>query len=109
MRIPVTSISRYLPILLASCALIAQPRTNRYAQTVMRAADSAGSSGWLNVHDFGATGDGSTDDAAAIQSAINQATSAGGGVVFFPPGTFLIGSGLKITGSNIALQGSGKT
>jgi Pectate lyase superfamily protein len=112
MRIPVNAVSRYLPILLACCALVAQTRPNRHPQPAMHAADSAGpmgSAGWLNVRDFGAMGDGYTDDAAAIQSAINQAVGAGGGVVFFPPGTFLIGSGLKITGSNIALQGSGKT
>lgn len=63
---------------------------------------------WLNVLDYGALGDGATNDAAAIQKTINQVLSAGGGVVYFPPGKYLIASGLTITGSDIALQGAGK-
>lgn len=41
----------------------------------------------LNVRDFGAVGDGSTDDGAAINRAITMA-SGRGGVVWFPGGTF---------------------
>lgn len=41
-----------------------------------------------NVADYAATGDGSTNDTAAIQNAINAANTAGGGVVFFPRGTY---------------------
>ncbi len=43
-----------------------------------------------NVRDFGATGDGTTDDRAAIQSTINYVHDNGGGTVFFPSGTYLI-------------------
>ena len=53
----------------------------------------------FNVKDFGAVGDGKTDDTAAIRAAIvyaysqNQVSSAsGGGIVFFPPGVYYIGS-----------------
>ena len=42
----------------------------------------------LNVRDYGATGDGSTDDAPAIQAALNAALAAGGGWVWVPPGTY---------------------
>ncbi len=42
-----------------------------------------------NVRAYGATGNGSTDDTAAIQAA--QA-AAGPGCVYFPPGTYLVGS-----------------
>ena len=43
----------------------------------------------VNVLDFGATGDGSTDDTLAIQSAIDLA-SATGKTVYFPAGTYSV-------------------
>lgn len=56
----------------------------------------------FNVMDFGATGDGSTNDTAAIQRAIDRAraiargpalgTSVRTGCVFFPPGSYIISS-----------------
>ena len=51
----------------------------------------------VNVKVFGATGDGTTDDRAAIQSAIDSISS---GVVIFPAGNYLIktnGSGVGLT------------
>ena len=57
-----------------------------------------------SVKDFGATGDGVTDDSAAIQAAID-ATPAGGSL-YIPRGTYVINTGLTI-GRAITLQGAG--
>ena len=46
---------------------------------------------YFNVKDYGAAGDNVTDDRASIQEAIDDAVAAGGGTVFFPPGTYLCG------------------
>jgi len=55
---------------------------------------------------YGALGDGSNDDTAAIQAAIDDANTAGGGIIFFPKGTYKISSSLTLY-SNIILQGVG--
>ena len=44
------------------------------------------------VTNYGAVCDGTTDDTAAVQKAINAAEAAGGGVVEFPKGTCLLNS-----------------
>ncbi|MCY0880112.1 MAG: glycosyl hydrolase family 28-related protein [Firmicutes bacterium] len=48
----------------------------------------------LNIRDFGARGDGITDDAAAIQAALNAARKSGIDLVVVPAGTYLVGSTL---------------
>jgi hypothetical protein len=45
--------------------------------------------GWVTPQQFGAVGDGATDDTAAIQSAIDYAMSSARRIVFLPPGTYL--------------------
>ena len=42
----------------------------------------------FNVRDYGATGNGSSNDTPAIQRAIDAASAAGGGTVLFPAGTY---------------------
>lgn len=49
--------------------------------------------------DFGATGDGTTNDAAAINAAI-VSVAASGKTLFFPPGTYLINTPLLIDSSS---------
>jgi len=45
-----------------------------------------------NVHDFGAKGDGTTLDTAAVQAAIDACNKDQGGTVLVPAGVFLIGT-----------------
>lgn len=66
-----------------------------------------------NVKDYGATGNGATDDSAAIRSAIAAAVAAGGGRVYFPAGTFLVSIGtnevaLHVTGQRVTLEGASR-
>lgn len=44
------------------------------------------------VEDYGAVGNGVTDDGAAIALAISTAVAAGGGIVYLGPKTYNIGS-----------------
>lgn len=60
----------------------------------------------VSVKDFGAVGDGVTDDTTAIQTALNEAFNAGGGVVFVPAGTYKINKPL-IVRTNTVLEGTG--
>lgn len=51
---------------------------------------------WVNVKDYGAKGDGITNDKESIQAALDYAETRGGGIVFFPFGVYSvsrIGSG----------------
>jgi hypothetical protein len=54
---------------------------------------AGGSVGWTNVGDYGATGDGTTDDLAAIEAAI---AAAGDGAVYLPPGIYRLSANLRI-------------
>lgn len=49
-----------------------------------------------NVKDYGAAGDGVTDDQPFIQAAIDTLLAAGGGTLYFPPGTYKINGQLLI-------------
>jgi hypothetical protein len=50
----------------------------------------------VSVKDFGATGDGTTDDTISIQAALNAGTY---GAVYFPTGTYKVSSALTINPS----------
>lgn len=66
-----------------------------------------------NVLDYGAIPNDSLSDQGAIQAAIHAAELNNGGVVFFPPGEYLVNvnpsesNPITITSSNIILKGSG--
>jgi hypothetical protein len=60
---------------------------------------------YFNVKSYGAAGTGS-DDTGAINSAIAAAASAGGGIVIFPAGTYVVAGSISLT-SGVHLQGVG--
>ena len=60
----------------------------------------------VNVLDFGATGNGTTDDTTAIKAAL-AFLSTTGGVAYFPQGTYLVSSVCTIP-NNVTVQGVGE-
>src|SRR5437764_903648 len=63
----------------------------------------------FNVKNFGATGNGSTNDAAAIQKAVDAANTAGGGTVEFPAGTYKTGATIHLHNNITIMLDSGST
>ena len=66
-------------------------------------ANTASAKGSYNVARYGAKGDGTTVNTAAIQRAIDAAAK-GGGTVVFPAGTFLTGSIFVKSGVTLKLD-----
>ena len=56
---------------------------------------------------FAAKGDGTTDDTASIQAAVNAAQERGGGLVAFPPGRYKTTATIRISTSEVGLVGAG--
>lgn len=93
---------------------LAAPVANTDAATKQYVDGKAGGLPVFNVKDYGAVGDGSTDDSAAIASAAAAAGTANhGGTVYFPYGTYRIAAawtGLSsLTNVKILGQGGGGT
>jgi len=61
----------------------------------------------FNVKSFGAKGDGATDDSTAIQAA-HDALPSFGGIIFCPPGNYLIKSTLALS-KRIRFSGAGRS
>lgn len=76
------------------------PATGAITQTVQTKLDQ-----YLSVKDFGAVGDGVTDDTVAIQAA-TAAIPSTGGEVFFPEGDYFITDSIRPK-SNTTLRGEG--
>lgn len=68
-------------------------------------ATGPGYVGTYSVKDYGAIGNGTTDDTAAINSAIAAAVAAPGGRVYFPPGTYGVTSVIDVP-ENVTLTGA---
>jgi len=61
------------------------------SSSILSASPVPTSQGIFNVREFGATANGQTLDTKAVQSTIDAAARAGG-MVYFPPGTYLSGT-----------------
>ena len=57
-----------------------------------------------SVRDFGATGDGTTDDSAAILRAVRATQN---GALFFPPGRYVLTATIPLEKSRFVLRGAG--
>jgi hypothetical protein len=90
---------------------------SRYLRDVATVVNSLSSGGVatqvFNVKNYGATGNGTTDDTAAIQSAMTAllATGTSGGTLYFPRGTYKVSSilqfGVAASQANIRIVGDG--
>ena len=74
-------------------------------------AIGAGFGDLFNVRDYGAAGDGVTDDTAAIQAAVTAAQNAPGGNgkgIFLPRGRYLVTAPIDVAATNFTVRGHGK-
>lgn len=81
-----------LVVLVALAVATIKPRSKAAADAAAGADGAAAPGSAVDVRAHGATGDGRTDDTAAVQRAIDAAHAAGGGTVLFPPGTYVVTS-----------------
>jgi polygalacturonase len=58
----------------------------------------------VDVRSLGATGDGKTKDTLAFQAALDKCCAAGGGSVYVPPGTYVIGSIVLPSNTTLSLE-----
>lgn len=88
-----------------------------YSQFMQAPATTGAASGFINVRDapYSAAGNGSTDDTWAIKRAINDLGMNGGGVLYFPNGTYVVGTNTNSGGeqqlpivipSGVTIQGT---
>jgi len=94
-----------LPSQVASQAQAEAGTDNVALMTPLRARQSVA---WLDVRSFGAVGNGTNDDATAIQAAITAAGAAGGGTVLLPKGVFKIGTALSFPTQAVVMRGAGR-
>src|SRR5687768_15714848 len=64
----------------------------------------------FNLADFGAVGDGVTDDGPAFQNALDAIAAAGGGTLIVPPGLYFVATPVvkdfsSLNGGTVSIQG----
>lgn len=104
-----------MPILIGDSGAVAWANGVNASVTALFAADATHVvKGTLirNVTDYGATGNGSTDDTAAINAAITAANGSGQVLINFPNGTYKVSSsvtvpaGVSLVGQNAVILSS---
>ncbi|CAG1769114.1 Mannuronan C5-epimerase AlgE4 [uncultured bacterium] len=93
----------FLAGVLGGSAAYATGLLSRSSNFIALAQD--GNTGSVNVRDFGAKGNGKTDDTAAIQLAIDS-VALQGGTVTIPSGIYLVSSPIFVR-NNVSVVGSG--
>jgi hypothetical protein len=76
-------------------------------QTPRQFFSNFGGESAVNVRSFGAVGNGTTPDHAAVNSAIAFIAAQGGGNLYFPKGTYLFTDHVLVTTGNIKIYGNG--
>lgn len=95
------------------------PSQPGFATGTARLLDDTSSAAWasvtgrlekisFNVRDYGAVGDGVTDDTPAVTTALEAVRDAGGGTLVFPPGTYLMVDWARVY-SDTVISGHGAT
>jgi hypothetical protein len=84
-----------------------QPATTQAVATRPAATQTVTAAFAADVRQFGARGDGATDDTAAFAAALDAAARAGGGAAFVPAGKYLIASHLTVP-SGVTLLGTSR-
>ncbi len=80
------------------------PAITDFTQNIQAPTPIAAGKNVYNVRDYGAKGDGSTDDTDAFVKAIAAAKSAGGGIVYVPAGYYNVKKGFTIP-TGVELRG----
>jgi len=93
------------PVLVASVGASLLPTTGRAAENT---EDRLAGARVYNIRDFGAKGDGTTLDTAALQAAIDACHAAHGGTVLVPAGVFVIGTTELKSNVTLHLAAQGK-
>ena len=82
------------------------PSGGTAGQILTKKSSTPGDAGWadniVNVKALGAKGDGTTDDYAILQSALDA-----GGAIYFPPGDYRVSQSLKVQLDGMTLLGAG--